>query len=476
VTAPPDHARDHAPGQGQRQRQRQDDSGAVAVLVAVLMATLLGVVALVVDVGLARDQVRQTQAAVDSAALAAAIVMHESDGTDVAAARHAATQYLLANYDPPVERAQFTADWAACTGCVTFSDTKVTVSLAPLPGQDVSSPAVFGGIYGVSDYRTAMAATATWSDPLAGDCLLCVVQDADFDDDPHGVGVVETGNAKIGGGLDIHSPGALTVHGGDVLRGSAMHGQPTVDSGHQILPLTTFADPYAAAPAHDPWAVLGSPSEIPPAQYDEVSSRCRPPVGSPVASITAADATTCPAFDPGMYVIYPGWNQIVPAGAPSAYAVTPMGGGTGVLFFLTCRSGSAPARCSSPNSGGAYLDRIGTSLTLKGITSTSGTLAPFRGFAIIVDADNAGSWFSGSDRHTLGSTLNGDLVVHGNVYLPGQNLIANDRTTVYGQVVVGGNLTVGTGHACSSACLTVKAPTLVAPPVPPRKVRLLPGT
>ena len=108
---------------------------------------------------------------------------------------------------------------------------------------------------------------------------------------------------------------------------------------------------------------------------------------------------------------------------------------------------------------------------MKGLTDTSGVLAPFRGFSIIADRRNTGTWYSGSDRHILGGTRNSALVIHGNVYLPGQDLVAGGCTTIHGQVVVGGELTVGIGPAGSSTHLMIKTPTLVRPP--PRKVRLL---
>jgi hypothetical protein len=237
-----------------------------------------------------------------------------------------------------------------------------------------------------------------------------------------------------------------------------------------VLPLDSFTDPYEGTAAADPWARLGAPSSIPIARYDAATGRCRPPYGKSIASITAADATACPGFGHGMYVIHPGSNVIMPKRPSSSFAVTPRAGGDGVLFFLTCGFGS-PYPCSGWNPDGAYLSRTGKSLTLKGLTATTGVLAPFRGFSIIADRHNTGTWYSGSDRHLLGGPRNGDLVVHGNVYLPGQNLVASGRTTIHGQVVVGEDLTVGAGQAGSATRLTVKAPTLVRPP--PRKVRLL---
>lgn len=447
--------------------RNRDDRGAVAVLVCVLVVALVGVAALVVDAGLARARTDQAQAAVDSAAVAAAAVMYRNGGT--ASARAAATDYLMANYTPPPERrAQFGADWKACTDCVVFTDATVTVSLEPLPAVDTRSPAILGSVYGASGYAAAARATATWSAPLPGDCLLCVAGDARFEGSSHGVGVVDGGNVKIGGGLDIDAPGALTVRSAEVLRGRRVRGDPAVDTGHRVLPLTAFTDPYRDSPPADPWSVLGPASAIPAARYDSAADRCAPPAGATVASLTAADASTCPGFDPGMYVIYPGPHLVARDGTGSSSAVTPRGGGTGVLFFLTCRSGSAPAPCSETSTRGAYLRRIGASrVALTGLTATDGELAAFRGFAVIADR------FGTANTHILGSTQAGDLSIRGNVYLPGQSLIANDRTTVDGQVIVGRQLQVGYGGACRNTCLAVNEPTAVHPPSSPAKVRLM---
>ena len=75
-----------------------------------------------------------------------------------------------------------------------------------LTEDDTESPAIFGSVYGASGFVTPATATATWSSPLAGDCLLCVVEDAHSHAGSGGVGLVDGGNVKIGGKLQDSAP------------------------------------------------------------------------------------------------------------------------------------------------------------------------------------------------------------------------------------------------------------------------------
>jgi Flp pilus assembly protein TadG len=52
--------------------RRPDDEGYISLIVALLITAFVGLAALVVDLGLARDQERTAQNAADAAALAAA--------------------------------------------------------------------------------------------------------------------------------------------------------------------------------------------------------------------------------------------------------------------------------------------------------------------------------------------------------------------------------------------------------------------
>lgn len=73
----------------------RDERGAVAIIVAALIAALIGVLALVADVGMLYQQRRQLQTAVDAAALAAAMEVAEGRGTT--AARTVGTSYVDEN-------------------------------------------------------------------------------------------------------------------------------------------------------------------------------------------------------------------------------------------------------------------------------------------------------------------------------------------------------------------------------------------
>lgn len=73
----------------------RDERGAVAIIVAAMIAALIGVLALVVDVGMLYQQRRQLQTAVDSAALAAA--MEIAEGRNTTAAQTVGSSYVTQN-------------------------------------------------------------------------------------------------------------------------------------------------------------------------------------------------------------------------------------------------------------------------------------------------------------------------------------------------------------------------------------------
>lgn len=79
----------------------RDERGAVAIIVAAMIASLIGVLAIVADVGMLYQQRRQLQTAVDSAALAGA--MEVAEGRGATAAQTVAQSYVQQNkgFDVP---------------------------------------------------------------------------------------------------------------------------------------------------------------------------------------------------------------------------------------------------------------------------------------------------------------------------------------------------------------------------------------
>lgn len=74
-----------------------DDGGAIMVLYAVLLAVLIGMAALVLDLGALRVDRRQSQTAADMAAVAGSYALETNGSLDTVGACNAAWQYVLSN-------------------------------------------------------------------------------------------------------------------------------------------------------------------------------------------------------------------------------------------------------------------------------------------------------------------------------------------------------------------------------------------
>ena len=81
-----------------RKNPRQKRRGAIALLAAILLVSLLGAVALAIDLGIVVMARSELQAAADAAAIAGAtLIAPEADGSLQSASRHAAEDYAEAH-------------------------------------------------------------------------------------------------------------------------------------------------------------------------------------------------------------------------------------------------------------------------------------------------------------------------------------------------------------------------------------------
>ncbi len=146
---------------------RRHDRGQVLVLVAVAMITLLGIAALVVDLGMSWMIHRQEQNAADPAAVAAARYINEDGTIDIGMARSAACFYAHQNQ-------LFDASNTSCSAALDPNSTTLVVNYPP----DASDPIYagtpfhvqvkinrqkqifFGRIFGVQTATVAASAVA----------------------------------------------------------------------------------------------------------------------------------------------------------------------------------------------------------------------------------------------------------------------------------------------------------------------------
>jgi Flp pilus assembly protein TadG len=135
----------------------RDETGAVTVIVALMMTVLLGMAALVIDVGAAEARRAQLQDAADAAAVGIAQRCFSSsltslaacDGGIIGSGSAIASTYAVENVN----------DGSASVSSVAFTSQTVTVSLSS------AQPSFFARIFDVTSTTINTKATAKWSQP-----------------------------------------------------------------------------------------------------------------------------------------------------------------------------------------------------------------------------------------------------------------------------------------------------------------------
>jgi len=379
------------------------------VLVAVLLAVLLGIAALVVDLGLAMDTRGQAQNAADSSALAAAVAL--ADGEDAATAIARAMSYADRNYGVTA------AEWAACTDdhplpvhpttpCISLDGTTTRVVV---PERRV--PALFSGVLGGEGIRVRAAAEAGWTErgEFTGPCVFCVLDEF----------AGQTGTLAVNGGsvwvngtthFNNNNNGEVTVTGGDIRLAGDWDGVGTFTPAPDA-DVDPFTDPFAALPL--------PPSELDRGQPATVGSGdCTPGNYTSIADCTSLAA--------GLYVLA-GGSHAIHGGVDAE----------GVTLYFTCsrRSGGRtyPDDCDADGEDGATLAGAGIGTA----TLSAPDSGPYQGFAVILDRHNTVD---------LRWTGNGALTVRGTLYAPaatldlrGNGIYTSHGVTVVGDVDLRGN-------------------------------------
>jgi hypothetical protein len=347
-----------------------DEHGAVAVLVALLVTVLLGLLAIVVDLGLARDGHRQAQAAADSAALAAATTLSMEvfgNGTELTRAETAAVAAAKA-YASSNARVAST-DWNGCSdplhlsdvpdtgnSCISFDTSQVRVVLPTR-----ASPNVFSGAVGGGQAMVSASASAQWAQVQLDSCWLCLQSRSAAVGLDAGAGSVtlDTGNIRVG----TTGPATLSVTTGSVRTSSTSQigytGQAPGAAPEQIFPYPQRIQ-TAQALAGWPLPTRGRPVVAPP-------GKCAPGAYS--------DITGCTGFGPGIYTIT-GPNVFTGSASLST--------DPNVLFYFTCSHDGQVTPCERAS------DPVGGSITWSRTADlhVTGWSLFFWKVAVVVDPGN----------------------------------------------------------------------------------------
>lgn len=436
-----------------RRSGRRDDSGVVALLTTlVVVFVALPLMALVLDLGLARAVQQQAVGAAGSAALAAAVA-RPADETGAGDAAAAARRYVEANLGVPDDDPA----WAACVdpaalplvvgpgSCVSL-DLDRRLARVTVPGRSV--PSVFAGVIGRSAPTVSSTATATWAAAAEAACALCVL------------GPV----AAVGAGA------VITVRGGDLAaQGVDLDGGTVaLDPGYTVRSPAVVRTTITPPPGWTPGTVRVQ--DLVPQQVRD-QGRLQPgdgvDFGAPAVVAAAGacapgnyvDVSACTSFAPGgTYVLIGGPGSPVD---PPVRRVVFAADADDALFYVTCRRAVAvtpvlPALCggttgqaadgsSLPNGGlpGIALDGAGA----EPVTLTGRASGPHAGTALVIDPGM-----------TLPHRLSGGapLTVRGTVYAPDATFTPGSPSA--GLSIVGGRAVFGRVLADGGARLDVTAP------------------
>lgn len=383
-------------------RFRHRDSGAVAVFTAVILSVVfIGLCALVIDLGLARDTRRQAQNAADASALAAGNALYltglpakvtEASTGAIAVAK----SYALKNYGV------IESEWASCldsaklsyhpnTACISFdSQTAPSAIRVSIPVRKVATP--FAGIWGVSSVPVNAAAQIQ----LTGGKAVC------------GLCVLGTGDHSLGTGK-IVATNADVMFNGD-LTATSHEAKINVTGGNIYVQGTADTATYSPAPIEnqptiaDPLELLSMPD------YTGLRVKTHSCTDGPGIYSSLEGANPACTMSPGLYVVT-GHSGI--SGNNSIKAL-------GVTMYFTCGTPAAPRLCTlaDANPGDLVFGGTGTLTITAPTTGPTAGHPEVAGVAIIADRNNTG-FFSYKGNGTIANTgtiytLNGTLNYQGN--------------------------------------------------------------
>jgi hypothetical protein len=364
--------------------RRRDERGLVVVVCALTMAVLLTVVAIVIDVGYARQEAAESQHAADAAALAAApaLLDDEDDAFDAAVDYLArslgrsstATTTTCRPSAPPAD-----ATTGQQTRCYEIDGDYVEVTVH-YHGTDrvrvlsaQHSPAFLGGIVGDDELEVSRAAVATVAGDGTSPCGLCVVGtggpgDPPFDSQNGDVVVTGDAGAAINGSATTKKNGCLAAENGRITLHLDGEATGNLGEGTSCDHLTEKEPHVVGPPLRDPLRHLEPPSYP---ITEPVKSGCGKGPG-----VYRSIPTNC-VLDPGVYVITGGTKL---AGHDEIR-------GDGVTLYLTCSTGGGSPRACDDEAG-AGVECAGNS----SIELTAPTEGPTAGVAVWFDRGNTGSF------------------------------------------------------------------------------------
>jgi Flp pilus assembly protein TadG len=445
----------------------QEERGAVAVMVAIMMTVMLGICALVVDLGNARQQRRAAQNSADAAALAAGETVEAGNGTiNWPAVVTQVKTYARVNdgiattawvgcsdasalsYKPDSANSNscISADltsWPAA-GSGTVGDTPNRIRIK-LPSTSVK--AYFGKVLGISSLTTGATAQAkvvmtvqqiqTTKHIVGGPCALCV----------------------LGNGLTLDGQnGDVTITGGNVIVNSTAGTAASLNpNGHVTLTTSGGAIGGPGAPGNFSGSGF-SPSPSPQGAVTDPLANL-PQCGNGAPGTTNYCPTTVQTngdtknatLNPGVYSSISGSHTMNPGIYVLTGDITLNGNdllqGSGVMLYFAC-SGTTPGppfypwRNCNPGETGAGIKSTGNgALRITGITQAqcdadlTHNLCKYVGMMLFADRNNTATQTWRGNGTNENGALNGS---NGTIYMKSGTMdLRGNGYTMASQIVTG---------------------------------------
>jgi len=417
-------------------RRSGDERGAVAVMLAIMLTVMLGITALVVDLGNARQQRRAAQNSADAAALAAGETVEAGNGTiDWSAVVSQVKAYAQVNDGIA------TSAWTGCTDASALAYKPDSTSANSCISADRSSwPAVnsgtvgdtsnhirvrlpstsvktyFAKVLGINSLTTGASATTnvvmtvqqiqTTKHIVGGPCALCVLGTGLSLDGQNGDVTITGGNVIVnstaGTAASLNPNGHVTLS----TPGGAIGGPnaPGNFSGSGFSPSPTNQGAVTDPLANVPQCGNGSPGS---------TNYCPVAAGS---NGTKNNAT----LSPGIYSTISGSHTLNPGVYVLTSGITLNGNdllqGSGVMLYFAC--GAYPSPCTSGQSGAGITSTGNGALRITGITqaqcTASASLCPYVGMMLFADRNNTATQTWRGNGTNENGAINGS---NGTVYL-----------------------------------------------------------
>lgn len=436
-------------------RARDDESGVVLVFTALILSSMMALAALVVDLGNARQQDRQAEAAADAAALAGAQIIENLGATftgstgewldvveQVKAYSHANFGVDLSSWEgcADADALPFHPDASNGNSCISAdfqlwpAALEGEISLSNRVRVQVPSKEIETGFGKTLDQDSlSVSATATAAvvrsrqeitttvheEVAGGPCALCVLSPTETSLDGQNGDITVTGgnvivNSTAGTAASLHTNGHVRITGPGAIGGPLA---PTNFSGSGYSPGPVHLDPVVDPIAHVPACGTGSTC---PTNSGSGGSTLNPGIYSSISGTKT--------LNPGIYIL--------------KGAITLNGNdkltGEGVMIYFACSS--YPTPCNSSGQAGARINATGNgSIRVTPPTEeqceTQVSVCPYVGLSIFADRNNtATQTYRGNGTNENGLTdggagtfylKRGTLDLRGNGYTLASMIIAN---------------------------------------------------